>query len=128
LLADHLQILFKVIVLKDHLPEKLSRLFEGLISGLRRKEETDLTRLFTKRGPSQYQPYLFSILLVLLTGCASTQPQSRPFFQPEQEAETHGRKTWYDQVIEADPGFGSILAKQGGQCYYLKAGLGVINL
>ena len=63
-----------------------------------------MTRLFTKRGPSQYQPYLFSMLLVLLTGCASTQPQSRPFFQTEQKLETHGRKTWYDQVIEADPG------------------------
>ena len=49
------------------------------------------------------------MLLVLLTGCATTQPQSRPFFQPEQEVETHGRKTWYDQVIETDPGFGSIV-------------------
>jgi hypothetical protein len=49
------------------------------------------------------------MLLVLLAGCASTQAQSRPFFQPEQEVETHGRKAWYDQVIEADPGLGSVV-------------------
>jgi hypothetical protein len=49
------------------------------------------------------------MLLVLLTGCASTQPQSRPFFQPEQEVATHGRKAWYDRVLEADPGFGSVM-------------------
>jgi len=65
-----------------------------------------MTRLSTKRGSSQYQPYLFSMLLVLLTACAGTQPQpqSRPFFQIEQEAETHGRKTWFDRLFEADPG------------------------
>ncbi len=68
-----------------------------------------MTRLSTKRGSSRCQPYLFSMLLVLLTACASTQPQPRPFFQTEQELETHGRKTWYDQVIEADPGFGSVV-------------------
>jgi hypothetical protein len=49
------------------------------------------------------------MLLVLLAGCASTQPQSRPFFQNEQELETHGRKAWYDQVIEADPGLGEVV-------------------
>ena len=68
-----------------------------------------MTRLFTNRGSSQYQPYLISMLLVLLAGCASTQPQSRPFFQPEQEVETHGRKAWYDKVLEVDPGFGSVV-------------------
>ena len=68
-----------------------------------------MTRLATKRGSSRYQPYLFSMLLVLLAGCATTQPQSRPFFQTEQDLDTHGRKTWYDQVIEADPGLGSVV-------------------
>jgi len=68
-----------------------------------------MTRLSTRRGASRCQSYLFSMVLVLLTGCASTQQQSRPFFQTEQELETHGRKTWYDQVIEADPGFGSVV-------------------
>jgi len=44
------------------------------------------------------------MFLVLLAGCATTQPQSRPFFQTEQELETHGRKTWFDRLFEADPG------------------------
>jgi putative lipoprotein DUF799 len=30
--------------------------------------------------------------------------EQRPFFQPEQETETHGRKDWFDRVIEVDPG------------------------
>ena len=68
-----------------------------------------MTTLSTKRGSARYQPYLFSMLLVLLAGCATTQPQSRPFFQNEQELETHGRKTWYDQVLESDPGNASFV-------------------
>jgi len=44
------------------------------------------------------------MLLALLAGCASTQHQSRPFFLNEQEMETHGRKTWFDRLIEVDPG------------------------
>jgi hypothetical protein len=45
-------------------------------------------------------------VLLLLAGCSakSTQYRTRPFFLPEQEASTHGRKTWYDRVLEADPG------------------------
>jgi hypothetical protein len=68
-----------------------------------------MTTLSTKRESSRYQSYLFSMLLVLLAGCATTQPQSRPFFQTEQELETHGRKTWYDQVLEVDPGNASLV-------------------
>jgi len=63
-----------------------------------------MSRLSTKRGSSRCQLYLFSMFLVLLAGCATTQPQSRPFFQTEQELETHGRKTWFDRLFEADPG------------------------
>jgi hypothetical protein len=66
-----------------------------------------MTTLSTKRGASRYHSYLFSMLLVLLAGCATTQPQSRPFFQNEQDLATHGRKTWYDQVLESDPGSAS---------------------
>jgi len=44
------------------------------------------------------------MLLMLLAGCASTQQQARPFFLNEQELETHGRKTWFDRLIEIDPG------------------------
>jgi hypothetical protein len=70
-----------------------------------------MTRLSAKRGAYRYQPYLFSMLLMLLAGCATapTQPLSRPFFQTEQELDTHGRKTWYDQVLEADPGHVSLV-------------------
>jgi hypothetical protein len=44
--------------------------------------------------------------LFLLAGCstASTQYQSRPFFLTEEDATTHGRKAWYDRVVEVDPG------------------------
>jgi hypothetical protein len=63
-----------------------------------------MTKLPTKRGSSRCQMYVFFILLALLGGCASTQPQSRPFFLTEEEVETHGRKTWFDRLIEADPG------------------------
>jgi len=61
-----------------------------------------MTRLSPKRGANRFQVYLFFMLL--LAGCASTQHQSRPFFLDEQDLETHGRKTWFDRLIEADPG------------------------
>ena len=63
-----------------------------------------MTRLPTKRGSSRCQLHVFFILLALLVGCASTQPQSRPFFLTEEEVETHGRKTWFDRLYETDPG------------------------
>jgi len=45
-------------------------------------------------------------VLLLLAGCSakSTQYRTRPFFLPEKEASTHGRKAWYDRVLEVDPG------------------------
>jgi hypothetical protein len=67
-------------------------------------EETEMTRLSTKPGSSWCQLYLLFSLLVLLAGCASTQPQPSPFFLTEKEIETHGRKTWYDRLMDADPG------------------------
>jgi hypothetical protein len=44
------------------------------------------------------------MLLTLLAGCASPQPQSKNFFLAEEELETHGRKTWFDRLFEVDPG------------------------
>ena len=35
---------------------------------------------------------------------ATPAPQSRPFFLTEEEVETHGRKTWFDRLLEIDPG------------------------
>lgn len=48
----------------------------------------------------------FIAVLFLLAGCstASTQYKSRPFFLTEEDATTHGRKAWYDRVVELDPG------------------------
>jgi hypothetical protein len=43
---------------------------------------------------------------VALTGCASTKANydDRTFFRDEQGLETHGRKTWFDHLVELDPG------------------------
>jgi hypothetical protein len=38
------------------------------------------------------------------SGCASMQSQPHPFFLAEQDRESHGRKTWFDHVVEFDPG------------------------
>jgi hypothetical protein len=40
----------------------------------------------------------------LLIGCASNSYESRPFFQHEYAAESHGQKTILDRIIETDPG------------------------
>lgn len=42
----------------------------------------------------------------VLAACAtSTEPSPpRPFFLVQQAADTHGRKTWFDRLIETDPG------------------------
>ena len=49
---------------------------------------------------------MLPLALSLLAGCstASTQYKSRPFFLTEEEVATHGRKAWYDRVVELDPG------------------------
>ena len=47
------------------------------------------------------------IVLFLLAGCcptALTTYKSRPFFLIEEDVTTHGRKAWYDSIIELDPG------------------------
>jgi hypothetical protein len=43
---------------------------------------------------------------VALSGCASTKANydDRTFFRDEQGLETHGRKTWFDHLVELDPG------------------------
>jgi Putative bacterial lipoprotein (DUF799) len=57
----------------------------------------------------------FLLILALLVGCASPQQQSRPFFLTEQEVDTHGRKTWLDRLIEADPGEASFVIAEDYQ-------------
>jgi len=44
---------------------------------------------------------------LLISGCATTSKadlDNRPFFQPEHGLDTHGRKTWFDHLVELDPG------------------------
>jgi hypothetical protein len=49
---------------------------------------------------------ILMLCLALMAGCSATATNydSRPFFQPEQGAEVHGRKTWFDHLVEFDPG------------------------
>ncbi len=55
--------------------------------------------------------FLVSVVTALaLAGCARVSesskrsPEERPFFQEELETESHGRKTWFDYLVETDPG------------------------
>jgi hypothetical protein len=46
------------------------------------------------------------LALGLIAGCSATATNydTRPFFQTEQDAAVHGRKTWFDHLVELDPG------------------------
>jgi hypothetical protein len=64
-------------------------------------------------GTANWKPAAMTMILgmllaapFLLVGCsaASTQYKSRPFFMAEEEVATHGRKAWYDRIVEVDPG------------------------
>ncbi len=39
-----------------------------------------------------------------ISGCAQTSHEDRPFFRNEYGLDTHGRKTWFDHLVEVDPG------------------------
>lgn len=44
-------------------------------------------------------------LCLAATACASQAPLTdRTFFRNEYEVDTHGRKTWFDRLVETDPG------------------------
>jgi hypothetical protein len=43
-------------------------------------------------------------LLCVVIGCASNNYETRPFFQQEYDVEAHGRKTFFDHLVELDPG------------------------
>jgi TolB-like protein len=45
-----------------------------------------------------------ALIATLATGCSARRPEPRPFFQPEQGRDTHGRKTLFDHLVEVDPG------------------------
>jgi hypothetical protein len=44
------------------------------------------------------------LALSLTLGCAANSYETRPFFQQEYEADTHGLKTGLDHLVELDPG------------------------
>lgn len=44
------------------------------------------------------------VVTLLGTSCATVHSEHRAFFLPEQGRETHGRKTWFDHLVEFDPG------------------------
>jgi hypothetical protein len=47
----------------------------------------------------------FGLALAAATaGCSTQNQEVRPFFLPEQGVESHGRKTWFDHLVEIDPG------------------------
>ncbi len=51
--------------------------------------------------------FLLSAALVSFAGCSTISQrteESRPFFQPEYELTSHGRKTLFDRIVELDPG------------------------
>jgi len=43
-------------------------------------------------------------MVLACTGCSTIQYEKRPFFLQEQGLATHGRKTWFDRLVEFDPG------------------------
>lgn len=48
-----------------------------------------------------------SVALASLAGCSSISQrveERRPFFQPEYQLASHGRKTLFDRIVEVDPG------------------------
>jgi len=49
---------------------------------------------------------LLPLCLLPLAGCAAEQDsvETRPFYQKEIAADTHGRKTLFDHIVEVDPG------------------------
>lgn len=54
--------------------------------------------------------------VLLVGGCSTMQSQPHPFFLVEQDRESHGRKTWFDHVVEFDPGGITVeVAKDYGQ-------------
>ncbi len=58
--------------------------------------------------------------MMLAAGCsgaAGNNYQSRPFFLPEKDVMTHGRKTWFDNLLETDPGHARYVVSSGYQTH-----------
>lgn len=48
--------------------------------------------------------WLAVLAAIAIAGCATSSYETRSFFRKELAAETHGRKTWFDHLVEVDPG------------------------
>jgi hypothetical protein len=47
------------------------------------------------------------IIVLMCSGCATSQTahyDTRPFYLTEQDVQKHGKKTWFDHLVEVDPG------------------------
>jgi Putative bacterial lipoprotein (DUF799) len=74
-------------------------------------EPFDASQLRFATGEVMTRYFLYSLILSAtlsgLAGCSSVSQRTaerRPFFQPELEVTTHGRKTLFDRIVELDPG------------------------
>jgi hypothetical protein len=50
---------------------------------------------------------LLFLAISMISGCSantSSQYQTRPFFLPEEDMATHGRRSGFDRLVETDPG------------------------
>lgn len=52
---------------------------------------------------AQHLACLIAVAFVF-AGCATARYEQRAFFLPEKGREAHGRKTWFDHLVEFDPG------------------------
>jgi Putative bacterial lipoprotein (DUF799) len=51
-----------------------------------------------------YRRLWFVPIVCCAMGCATNNHETRPFFQQEYRVEAHGRKTFFDHLVEIDPG------------------------
>ena len=61
----------------------------------------------TERTPTHSRVYIIICtvgFVFFVGGCSSMRAQPHPFFLAEQDRESHGRKTWFDHLVEFDPG------------------------
>jgi len=58
----------------------------------------------TSARPAEHWLVCLVVIALACTSCATIRYEKRPFFLQEQGLETHGRKTWFDRVVEVDPG------------------------
>jgi len=69
------------------------------------KDRLSHTRTFTTSGHrAGLKVVSLAVLVLVAAGCSAARSQHRPFFLEEKARETHGRKGWFDHLVEFDPG------------------------